>query len=148
MDGMKKNHKSKILNGWLDDPTIVIDFDDTICEGKGLEYGKPKRGVIEALEKIRKKGYKIIIHSVRSASYWKREGKDPKYQTELILEYLDSFHIPYDYIFTGNKPLALYYIDDKAIRFQDNWSEIAESIKKPSLREIKPWSGWRWKVDD
>jgi hypothetical protein len=44
-------------------------------------------------------------------------------------ERLDSWGIPYDEIFQGQgKPAAVAYVDDKAIRFDDNWESIVDAI--------------------
>ena len=50
---------------------IVIDFDGTICEHKFPDIGEPTPDVREALETLKKAGYRIIIHTCRTASYWK-----------------------------------------------------------------------------
>jgi hypothetical protein len=47
-----------------------------------------------------------------------------------MIAFLDANDIPYDEIDDGSKgkPGALYYIDDKAIRFEDNWIDIAARV--------------------
>jgi hypothetical protein len=47
-----------------------------------------------------------------------------------MIAYLDENQVPYDDVDDGTmgKVYAAYYIDDKAIRYQENWSEIAEFI--------------------
>lgn len=137
---------TRLLRGCLDAPTVVVDLDGTICETKGPELGGPKKGVRDALRKIQEKGYKIVVHSVRTASYWHK--RKPGYQLKLILIYLDFWKIPYDYVFLGDKPIALYYIDNRAIRFEDNWDEIPELIRKPKESQIETWSGWKWRSED
>jgi len=118
---------AKLLDHALKEPAIIIDFDGVVCENKYPDFGKPKPGVREALEKIKAKGYKIIIHTVRTASYWQRDQFE---QYILLNKYLEHNKIPFDYIFQGDKPVGAYYIDDRAIRFEDNWAEIADIIEE------------------
>ena len=37
--------------------------------------------------------------------------------------------LPYDVIWTQDKPIGIAYIDDKAIRFNNNWKDIAGHIQ-------------------
>ena len=97
----------------------VIDFDGTLCEFQFPDVGPPQPHVRRALETIRKAGYKIKIHSCRTATYW---GGDSERTHDL----------PYDEIIvspTMDKPIAEAYIDDRAITYENNWLEIAEALK-------------------
>ena len=47
---------------------IVIDFDGTICEHKFPDIGEPMPGVKEALETLKKSGFRIIVHTCRTTS--------------------------------------------------------------------------------
>ena len=111
---------------------IVIDFDGTICEHKFPDIGEPMPGVKEALETLKKAGYRVIIHSCRTASYWKNilPGNQPK----LVEGFMKYHKLPYDTIWTPDKPIGVAYIDDKAIRFDNNWSDIAGNIQKYTKR--------------
>ena len=51
----------------------VIDFDGTLCKFAFPEVGEVEPNVREALLILRKKGYKIHIHSCRTATYWGNE---------------------------------------------------------------------------
>lgn len=101
---------------------IAVDFDDTIAtiiDGKLVA----KKGVVEALAKIKSAGYKITIHSARCWQAW----PDTWERVAEMHEFLEKNKIPYDGIYMGiGKPAAVAYIDDKAIRFKDNWEDIAE----------------------
>ncbi|MBM4047176.1 MAG: hypothetical protein FJ279_18895 [Planctomycetes bacterium] len=116
-------------------PAIVVDFDGTICEHQFPDVGPPKMGVKEALERFRQLGLRIIIHSVRTASYWREAAKqdpslDPDRQAQLIRNYMAEHQLPFDEILMADKPLAIAYIDDNAIRFEDNWWEITQAIEQ------------------
>ncbi len=106
---------------------IVIDFDGTICEHKFPDIGEPTPGVKEALETLRTAGFHIIIHTCRTASYWK--GKIPSNQPKLIEGFMKYHKLPYDMIWAPDKPVAFAYIDDKAVRFNNNWKEITDNIQ-------------------
>jgi hypothetical protein len=84
-------------------------------------------------------GYFILIHSCRTGS-WLTDvfGDDTSIQpmqrktVQEMKAWLDQHEIPYDAIDDGSKgkPPAAFYIDDKAISFGDNWSDIAEYIAR------------------
>ena len=117
--------------------TIAIDLDGTILdfdwdswvEKRMTYFGNPKRGAIEALTLLKKLGYKIIIHTCRTNT-----RVNPQYtlgQLWMIVERLLDYHkIPFDEVWveTG-KPIADYYIDDRAIEF-DNWERIMGLFRK------------------
>jgi len=106
---------------------IVIDFDGTICEHKFPDIGEPMPGVKEALETLKKSGFRIIVHTCRTASYWK--DVLPGNQIKLVEGFMKYHKLPYDVIWTHDKPIGIAYIDDKAIRFDNNWKDIAEHIQ-------------------
>lgn len=104
---------------------VAVDFDDTIAVIVDGELVL-RRGAIEALSRIKESGYKIMIHSARCwqawPDTWERVGE--------MHDFLEENEVPYDGIYMGiGKPAAVAYIDDKAIRFQDNWKEIADWIE-------------------
>lgn|ERR1035437_522198 len=98
--------------------SVAVDFDGVCHDYKnpieGKRMGKPIEGTKEALESIRRKGYKIIIFSV-----W---GNQPK----VIKDFMKYYDLPYDLI-TNIKPNSEFFIDDKAIRFL-NWDQTLKDI--------------------
>lgn len=119
-------------------PTVAIDFDGTLCDHEYPAIGKIKPGAREALEAIRKSGYRIIIWSCRTCN-WATDvfGVDENSSTlerkhvQAMIAWLKDNQIPYDEIDDGTKgkPMADIYIDDKAIRFRDNWDEIKSAFE-------------------
>lgn len=123
--------------------TIAVDFDDTICDSLFPDCGEPKKGVKEALQKFRELGFLILIHTCRTC-HWHYNifggSRDiPTMERPAVVnmkEWLYKHQIPFDDIDDGSKgkPLADYYCDDKAIRFENNWDEIVKFVE---LRESK-----------
>jgi 2-hydroxy-3-keto-5-methylthiopentenyl-1-phosphate phosphatase len=106
--------------------TLVVDFDGTIVKNDFPRIGKLKPGVKEALKRLSTK-YEIAISSCRNNAglpfYTKR------YFNEMV-NFLNKNKVPYDWIDDGTngKPVGVYYIDDRAISFRDNWDEIADTL--------------------
>ena len=92
-------------------PTVAVDFDGTIAtKGPSFEQpGKPLAGAKKALDDFKRRGYRIIIHSVRG-------------DKKLIADYLNNYDIPFTYINynpdqppnTSGKVFADVYIDDRS----------------------------------
>ncbi|MFQ5795342.1 MAG: hypothetical protein ACE5JP_09870 [Candidatus Bipolaricaulia bacterium] len=118
----------------MDETRVIIDFDGTICDHRFPDVGTPKPDVREALVRIRKLGLKVFIHSVRTASYWEELGLDPEAQRRVIADYMDEHRLPYDGIIVDDKPLAIFYIDDRAIRLDEelgwDWRRIASFVEE------------------
>lgn len=122
---------SKMLSQRPIDKIAVIDFDGTLCKFEFPNVGPIEPNVKTALETLKKAGYVIKIHSCRTATYWKRPGERTEY-IRLIFEFLWKYNLPYDEVIvspTMDKPIADVYIDDRAIRYENNWLEIAEKLK-------------------
>lgn len=116
---------------------FVCDFDGTICEHKFPLIGAPKHGVREALQRIRDKGYRIVIWSCRTSKWFPEFFLDgflaplKRKSVKDMKAFLDEHEIPYDEIDDGSrgKPFGDFYCDDKAIRFEDNWEQIAGMVE-------------------
>ncbi len=102
-------------------PTILIDFDETITESRGLD-SPPNKEAVTALVELSQK-YKIIIFSCR--------GNRDIFGTGgivLLERYLEEHGIPYDEICT-RKPTFFVLIDDRAINPKVTpWSEIVADL--------------------
>ena len=111
--------------------TLAIDFDGVIHNHHlgfhdGTVYGDPIPGALEAIKEI-SSNYKIIIFSSKANP--NRPLINEKTGVELIWEWLKKYQID-QYIadVTFNKINAKYYIDDKAIYF-NNWESVLKKIK-------------------
>ena len=105
------------MNGKYD-KVIIVDFDDTLIlhdDSKEVDKGMPNKKLIEILNKLYYNHYIIKIYTSRghySAS--SREDADKKYR-ERIEKWLSDNGVKYHEL-SFQKPLAIYYIDDKALR--------------------------------
>jgi len=110
--------------------TLAIDFDGVIHNHNlgfhdGTVYGDPIPGAIEAVKKLSKK-YKIVIFTCKANP--KRPLINGKTGPELIWEWLEKHDLKsYVKDVTYNKINALYYIDDKAISF-NNWDNTLKHL--------------------
>ena len=110
--------------------TLAIDFDGVIHNHNlgfhdGTCYGNPIKGAIDAIKLLSKK-YTIIIFTCKANPH--RPLINGKNGTELVWEWLKKHNIEvYIKDVTYNKPNALFYIDDKAISF-NNWNNTLKHV--------------------
>jgi ribonucleotide monophosphatase NagD (HAD superfamily) len=81
-------------------PRVCVDFDGVIFDGSRL-----MDGCLAVLSRLRK-SYSIAIYSARATDAERNSMK----------AFLDSNAVPYDEIL--EKPEAVAYIDDKAVKFE------------------------------
>ena len=101
---MKKLSEQQEMGG--KGKTIAVDFDGVIhgySKGwqKGQIYDDPVPGAKEALEKLKSKGYRILIYSTRNNPMYRKPGDAD--QDKAVVEYLERHEIPYDKIHKGGK---------------------------------------------
>lgn len=110
--------------------TLALDFDGVIHQNSkgffdGTIYDIPAVGTKESL-KILSKNYFLIIYTCKAIP--NRPLVNGKTGTELVWEWLKKYELD-EYIseVTNNKPIALFYIDDKGIKFK-NWEQTIKDI--------------------
>jgi capsule biosynthesis phosphatase len=97
---------------------LCVDVDDTICFTQNRDYERsvPNQPVIEKLREARSLGYTIILHTARGQG---RSNNNVHLVADEVMDEVEAFcarfDVPYDSIVL-NKPLAIAYIDDKAMR--------------------------------
>ena len=106
--------------------TIIVDFDGTLCKFAFPDVGEYEPGAREALWILKNRGYKIVIHSVRTATYW---GMEPQAGHIKVIEtFLKDNSIPYDEILLScDKPIAAAYIDDRGVNHSGDWGETLKN---------------------
>ena len=71
-------------------------------------------------------GFKIVINTTRVNPAVNTEEPLPVLK-EIVHRALERERLPFDAIETAGKPIALYYVDDRAIRFQD-WEQTLKQV--------------------
>lgn len=114
---------------------LAIDFDGVIHKNSkgfydGTIYDDPVSGAKEAL-KFLSKEYTLVICTCKALP--ERPLINGKTGTELIWEWLKKHELD-QYIsdVTGEKIRAAFYIDDKAIRF-NNWKDTLNEIPEQNI---------------
>ena len=115
--------------------TIAVDFDGVVADYNGwlgpTTFGEPRTDVVGVLRTLIAEGWKVIVHTCRSASD--------------IVPYLNQNDIPYhevnensDYGNGKGKPVATVYWDDRALKYSGDARNDLELI-----REFKTWNSRR-----
>lgn len=120
--------------------TICVDFDQTLCDSVYPDLGPPKGGALEAMRELKRMGFFIIVSSCRSCSWnWDLYYGDAPHVKAVdrgvhkdMVRWLDEHGISYDVVDDGTKGKvsASYYVDDKGIRYENNWSDVIAQIQK------------------
>ena len=111
---------------------IAVDFDGVIHTNSkgfydGTIYDKPMEGTYESLKALSQK-YKIVVFTCKALK--DRPLINNKTGIELIWEWIDNNNLrSFVSGVTDTKPRALFYIDDKGIRFQ-NWEDTMRFINE------------------
>ncbi len=109
---------------------LAIDFDGVIHKNSkgfydGTIYDQPVEGTLESIKYLATK-YDIIIFTAKAKP--DRPLIDGKNGEELVSEWLEKYGLlQYIKSITSEKPRAVAYIDDKAIRF-DCWNNVLKQI--------------------
>ncbi|MFA6415076.1 MAG: hypothetical protein WC217_02970 [Candidatus Paceibacterota bacterium] len=102
-------------------PIIAFDFDGVLAQYNGFvakdDVQEPNSEVVMAINLLKEKGCKILLHSTRG--------------DEFLKTYCERFSIPVDYINrqphkegeNPGKPIAFVYVDDRAICYKGQSAE-------------------------
>lgn len=99
-DGVIHSYKS----GWAGAPTLILD--------------EPVKGIANVVYTLRETGYRVVVQSTRCNTEAGRRA---------VSRYLLSHSIFVDDV-VANKPPALAYVDDRAIRFNGDASTLYKDI--------------------
>ena len=112
---------------------IGVDFDGVIHKCSkgfydGTIYDPPVEGSRDALERLSKK-FVIVMYSAKARK--DRMLIDGKTGVELIWEWLEK-HDMKQFVkeVTAEKPRAVFYIDDKAVRFEGDWDVTFSELER------------------
>ena len=112
-------------------PTVCFDFDGVIHMYTSpwtvaTEIrDEPVPGIKEEIDRIRAAGYKVVTNSARCET---PEGQ------AAVASWLKDHNIVVDAV-TATKPAAIVYLDDRALRFTGDPSDLLEQIQA-----FKPWN--------
>ena len=107
---------------------IAVDLDNTLID----KDNNLINGAKEALEKLKEKGYEIVVYTARFALTPKDQWQSLHANIEGLL---NKLQVPFDKI-SLIKPVCKFYIDDRGVKF-DNWSDVMKLIE-PDLTEEGP----------
>lgn len=113
--------------------TIAVDLDGCLAQYDGnykaLEIGEPVDKAREFLRSLHELGYRIVVFTSRT-------------NQEVTWHWLRSHDMAeYVLIVTNVKPLAIAYVDDRAVQFDGDWSNVINRIHW--LASKGPW----WKSE-
>lgn len=97
---------------------IAIDFDGTLIDGDGIprkiniSTGKPKKEAAAAIKFLQDLGYECYVLTSRKEIEW-----------GMIKSWLREHGFP-EMEVTNIKSPSVVYIDDRGMRFKDNWQDI------------------------
>lgn len=103
---------------------IAVDFDGTLFDNATAE---PMPHAVAAMLALKASGVRIIVHTCRARPDEVQRGKIWRNSEEFVHGWLHAHGIPFDDV-TALKPIADWYIDDRALRFDNNWMEIAAEV--------------------
>lgn len=98
---------------------IIIDLDGTICTEEktfSRSLAQPKEGAVDSINKLFDAGHTIIIYTART---WM--------EFEMTTDWLKKNKLKFHQLVMG-KPIGDVWIDDRAISFNNNWSEILKQL--------------------
>ena len=116
-------------------PTLSIDFDGVIHKySKGWQdgeiYDDPIEGAFEKLLRLYLDGFKIVISTARTELEPVRAWWNKWYRTKFPNSEMFPIEI------TNTKPIAVAYIDDRAVKFTD-WNAVYDSLSETKTEEGK-----------
>lgn len=102
-------------------PAVCFDFDGVLHEYKppwkgdqALIEGRPVTGAKDFVDWCSIRGYWVFVHSVRTSTERGRKA---------VESWLARHDIHVDMV-CAYKPLAEFYVDDRAVKFENNWGKI------------------------
>jgi hypothetical protein len=111
----------------IEQPTIAIDFDGTLCEHRYPECGPPRPAVVEAVRALHAMGWRVVVQSCRAQA-------DDGLLVEMAA-WLAEHGVPCDEIWRGaGKPFAHAYLDDRGVAVPAGENIAAKDIVVACLR--------------
>lgn len=129
--------EKRLMDSGVRKPTIVVDWDGTCVPSAWPE--RPTKwlfGARAALHRFLELGYEVNIHSVRTHSM-AFDCSGPNHERDNDIAYirkmLDDAGLGEVGIVMDDKPPAVFYVDDRAIRYDEGiggWPTVLAKIEK------------------
>ena len=103
---------------------LCFDLDNVICSTKGNRYheSKPRKKIINLINKLYKKNYKIKIFTARYMGKFNGNAKKArKFGYKKTFKQLKKWKLNFNQLILG-KPNYDLFVDDKALGFKENWT--------------------------
>ncbi len=121
----RRNNNDKIFSRSNTSMQLIIDMDGTICSEERMYsrcLARPNADAVRTVNSLYDKGHTIIIYTART---WM--------EYEMTSDWLQSHGVKYHQLFMG-KPVGDMWIDDRAVRYDNNWAEIEKQIDEKSKK--------------
>lgn len=125
-------------------PSICVDFDGVVHSYEngwqgGVIYGTMVPGFVAWVAAMHAKGFDLVIYSSRSKDPIGIEAMRDWMRRQLAERMMpDEFDVWFSTLtFANEKPAAWLTIDDRAERFDGDWS--APHLQPDAIRAFKPW---------
>jgi hypothetical protein len=127
------SHTRKWSNNLPSQPPIVaVDFDDTISTS-GVAYpevGPPQNGAREALQALHDMGCRVRVYTCRCNGNSAKSGM-LDIELKRVSDYMRAHGLYFDDVVMPEegKPFASFYVDNKGISYQGDWSAVMGLIR-------------------
>lgn len=130
-------------------PTVCVDLDGVLAKydgWKGIRHiGEPIDGAAWMMRKLKEK-YRVLVFTTRTKGSVNCTGDEATSTVpdliEIVGDWLDKHAIPYDGIYSGQgKPLAVAYIDDRAVHCRPQEDEGAYQAALRHVKELADHAG-------
>lgn len=120
----------ELKKGWFETlaKTVAVDFDGVLhpyTEGWiGLVPADepPMPGAVEFLTGLRERGYRMVVFSTRCNHVDGLQGTQEWLQKWGLAEFFEEV--------TCDKPAAVAYVDDRAVRFSGDWDSVLLDVEE------------------
>jgi phosphoglycolate phosphatase-like HAD superfamily hydrolase len=119
--------------------TVCFDIDGVLCDQVEGNYAdaKPRQAMIDMLNRLYDRGYRIILHTSR---FMGRAKSDPaeadRIGREFTVQQLAGWGVRYHELWMG-KPRYTYVIDDRSVFYQEDPARIEALLEQEAAKAKK-----------
>lgn len=124
-------------------PWVAVDLDGTILseapgDAAAGRFGEVLPGAREALKELKSLGWRISIYTARFMDLGQQQTAQLKQALE---QFLTSQDVPFGDVWTGRKPRADYFVDNKAVHFGGDWNQVLLALTQEGASAREPDEG-------